>query len=66
MNCSIPDCDNPQEGQTGFCASHNYQMRKSERDAKKIKIARQTSVTPSLAIKPSGDLAIQTLPIYRL
>lgn len=40
MNCSIPDCDNPQEGQTGFCASHNWQMRKAERDAKKIKIAK--------------------------
>lgn len=39
-NCSIPDCDNRQEGTTGFCASHNHQMRKAERDAKKIKIAK--------------------------
>lgn len=40
MNCSIPDCDNPQEGTTGFCASHNWQIRKTERDAKKIKVIR--------------------------
>ena len=40
MKCSIEDCDNPREGNTLFCASHNYEKRKAEREAKKTKVVK--------------------------
>lgn len=36
--CSIEDCDNPCEGNTELCASHNFERRKVERDSKKVKV----------------------------
>ena len=40
MNCTFPDCESPREGSTLFCASHNFQTRKDERDSKKVKIVK--------------------------
>jgi hypothetical protein len=40
MKCSIEDCDNPREGNTEHCASHNFEKRKAEREAKKVKVVK--------------------------
>ncbi len=40
MKCSIEDCDNPCEGTTLLCATHNYENRKAERQANKVKVIR--------------------------
>ena len=37
MTCSTPDCENPIEGTTEFCASCNHARRKAEREAAKEK-----------------------------
>ena len=48
--CSIPDCDNPVEGRTEMCASHNYEQRKSEKQSKKVTIVRPANkVSPKRA-----------------
>jgi len=41
MKCSMLDCDNPREGNTEHCASHNFEKRKAEREAKKVKVVKQ-------------------------
>ncbi len=38
MICTYPDCESPREGNTLFCATHNFENRKAERDAKKVKV----------------------------
>jgi hypothetical protein len=38
--CIIPDCDNLVEGRTDYCASHNHELRKAERQAKKVQIVK--------------------------
>lgn len=40
MNCSIEGCDNPCEGNTKLCATHNYENRKAERESRKIKVVK--------------------------
>lgn len=38
MICTSDGCENPCEGTTLFCATHNYEQRKAERDSKKVKV----------------------------
>jgi hypothetical protein len=35
--CNYPDCENFKEGRTDYCASHNHQMRKEEKELLKPK-----------------------------
>lgn len=36
--CTIEGCSSPKEGNTSFCATHNQEMRKAERNSAKVKI----------------------------
>lgn len=36
--CIIDGCDSPVEGNTSLCATHNFEQRKAEKNAAKVKI----------------------------
>lgn len=38
--CSFESCDSLVEGNTEYCATHNHQRRKEERDSKKVKVVK--------------------------
>ena len=39
--CLEFDCENIVEGNTNYCATHNFEHRRAERNAKKVKIVHQ-------------------------
>lgn len=55
MKCSIEDCDNPCEGNTLLCASHNYENREAEREAKKVKVVKPVKKVSENRAKTSID-----------
>lgn len=48
--CSTPDCENPVEGNTEMCGTHNFQARKELRNSKKITVVKTPNkVSPKRA-----------------
>jgi hypothetical protein len=56
--CIILDCENPVEGRTDKCATHNHEQRKAERQARKVQIVHQPKKVSAKQAKNLVDYGV--------
>lgn len=65
--CNVVGCDNPVEGRTEMCATHNYEQRKADKQSKKVQIVKPVSkVSPKRATQRAeyNKLRSEYLALY--
>lgn len=58
--CDVEGCENPVEGRTEMCATHNYEQRRAEKKASKIQV-----VTPVRKVSAKQAKELQDYGVLR-